>query len=440
MCRKAEAQTLGLRTAVLDQAVTAARGPTGGGKQGTALGLAPPEPWPQPVNGAELLADLSDFFTRHVVLPPHGADIIAVWVVHTHCFECARHTPRLHIQSPEKGCGKTTVLDILEMVVCKPLPTANMTAAVVFRTVEACQPTLLVDAADTFLNENEGLRGVLNAGHKRGGQVLRCVGDDAEPRAFRAFAPAAIASIGGLPGTLEDRSVRLAMCRATKAERPQPIRRAAETAGATLCRKAARWAADNAAVLCDLEPTLPENLVNRAADNWRILFAIAEAAGGDWPARLGKAVQSLADADEEKEGLGVALLRDTCMYFAETACPASKAPSSVAEIVAQLKSLAADGKEGLRLSTVQIVAHLNTLEDRPWPEVTHGKPLTATRFTRLLKPFGIVRRQWWTAKGCPRMWGFQAVDFVDAFTRYLPPLLDAPENESGDVVTKQENQ
>lgn len=419
-CRKEEARRLGIRPTALDKAVNAARaavGDGGGNKQGSPLGLAAPEPWPEPVNGAGLLGNLSDFFARHLVLPNGAADLLAIWSVHTHCFACARHTPRLAIGSPDKQCGKTTALELLQMVACKPLPTANVTAAAVFRTVEACTPTLLVDEADTFLGENEGLRGVLNAGHKRGGQVIRCVGDDAEPRTFAAFAPAAIAAIGALPGTIADRSIRIVMRRATQAERPQPIRGATEREGAILARRAARWAADNAAVLHDRDPALPDGMTNREADNWRILFAIAEVAGGDWSTRLGKAAGALADADDGREGLGVALLRDVRTIFAEAA-PAGKT--------------AAD-----KLPTAEIVRRLTEMEDRPWPELSQGKALTAARFTRMVKPFGIMRKQWRAENNGPRFWGFHVVDFNDAFSRYLPPASADLGRRTGDVVTRE---
>jgi hypothetical protein len=412
LSRKSMANTLGLRTAVLDKAVAAQRGARSGNgaKQGGALGLAAPEPWPESVDGADLLDAVSEFFARHLILPAGAADLLGAWTIHTHCHESARHTPRLAITSPEKQCGKTTVLDLLALVVSKPLATANVTAAAVFRTVEAFAPTLLVDEADTFLGENEGLRGVLNAGHKRGGQVLRCVGDDAEPRTFAAFAPAAIASIGALPGTIADRSIAVVMRRATRMERPQPIRRATEAEGAELARKAARFAADHAAVLQDLEPALPDGMTNRVADNWRILFAIAEVAGGAWPSRLARAAEALANADDGREGPGVGLLRDVRTVFETTGVA--------------------------RLPTAEIVGHLVAMEDRPWPEIKDGKALSTTRFTRMLKPFGIFRQQWRVEKTDFRQWGFYAKDFSDAFARYLPPSDDRV--KTGDPVTRQE--
>src|SRR5260221_610896 len=82
----------------------------------------------------------------------------------------------LIINSPEKGCGKTTVLDVVGRTCSRPLFTSNITPAALFRVVEAVQPTLLIDEADSFAAENEELRGVINSGHTRSGAfVIRTV-------------------------------------------------------------------------------------------------------------------------------------------------------------------------------------------------------------------------------------------------------------------------
>jgi len=232
-CRQAEADKLGgIRVSVLDDEVKKARGEGNASSnlQGRALRLDPPETWPEPVDGAVLLGELAEFFARHAHLMPGAAVVLGIWSVHTHCFERARHTPRLAITSPEKGCGKTTVLDLLLFVCCRPLSAANISTAAMFRTIEAAKPALLVDEADSFLSENEELRGALNAGHKRGGQVVRCVGENAEPRTFGVFAPAALAAIGKLPATIADRSITIPMRKATRGERPASCR------GADGCR------------------------------------------------------------------------------------------------------------------------------------------------------------------------------------------------------------
>ena len=154
----------------------------------------------RPVDGAALLTALAETFTRHALLPEGGAEALALWTLHTYTHEAAYISPILCLSSPQRRCGKTTVLSLLRAIVRRPLPTANVTAAALFRATEQWHPTLLIDEADSFLRDNEELRGVLNSGHTRDmAYVIRTVGDDHEPRAFCTWAPKAIASLGACP-------------------------------------------------------------------------------------------------------------------------------------------------------------------------------------------------------------------------------------------------
>ena len=155
-------------------------------------------------------------------------------------------TPRLAITSPTKGCGKTTLLDVVEPLVFRPLAAANCSASSIFRVVEGHRPCLLIDEADSFLSNNEELRGVLNSGHRRGGAVLRNVGDEHEPRSFSTFAACAIALIGRLPGTLADRAVPIDLVRRKADEAIEPFRFDRVDHLAVLARKLMRWTKDNA--------------------------------------------------------------------------------------------------------------------------------------------------------------------------------------------------
>src|SRR5262249_7014516 len=150
----------------------------------------------------------------YLVLPEAAAEALALWCAHAHAFEAFVHTPRLNFYAPEKGCGKTTGLDVVATLTPRSLRTENITAPILFRLVEAQRPTLLLDEADKILHQADELCGLLNAGHKRGAMALRCEGENNVVRGFRAFAPAAIAGIGSLPGTLTDRSIMIRLARA----------------------------------------------------------------------------------------------------------------------------------------------------------------------------------------------------------------------------------
>ncbi len=228
--REEAARRLGIsRLSALDKEVERLRAPAPAQSAGSgrSLDLSPPDPWPDPVDLAKLLNELESLFTKHLALPDHASEALALWVLHTYVADASFITPRLAITSPEKRCGKSTLLELVAAVTCKPLIASNITAPALFRTVEIARPTLFIDEADTFLRENEELRGVLNSGHGQSGSVIRTVelNGEHEPRRFSTWCPVAIALIGELPGTLADRSITISMRRKGPGESKQRYRR-----------------------------------------------------------------------------------------------------------------------------------------------------------------------------------------------------------------------
>ncbi len=264
--RKDEAKRLGMRASALDREVKAARK---NGQDEDDLGLFEPDPWPEEVDGDDLLDRIVGALCRHVVMPSHAAEAVALWVVHCHAFENWRHTPRLGVLAPEKECGKSTLLDVLTCLVPRALKTENLSTATMFRTVDQFKPTLLIDEFDTFLRDNEELRGALNAGHAKGGRHLRCEGDDNKVRAFKTFGPAALAGIGRLPETLADRSILITLQKRKADEYIQDFRDDRADHLRELASQAARWVQDHQTLLRQTEPVMPEGIHNRRADNWR---------------------------------------------------------------------------------------------------------------------------------------------------------------------------
>jgi hypothetical protein len=393
--RKAAAEKLGVRASELDKAVRGERAedapPEG---QGRVFELHETAPWAEKVSGAELLADTVAMIQRYLVLPDGSAEILAVWAVHTHCYDCFAISPRLAITSVEKGCGKTTLLDVLACLVARPLPTSNATVPAIFRVVEVSKPTILMDEADTFLKDNDELRGILNTGHRRGGAVLRCVGDEHEPRMFSTWAPAAIAAIGKIPDTLEDRSVACRMRRRKPTERVQNFRSDRVEQFTVLARKMARWAVDNEQTLRASDPDVGK-LQNRVADNWRPLLAIADVAGGVWPERI-RAIAAVAVAARAEQSVRVELLIDIRAAF--------------------------ETNDTDTMFSEDLVAYLVGLEGHPWVEWKNGKPLTKASLARLLNPFEIYPDQ--VRIGATTRKGYHLRQFKDAFDRYTPSQIE----------------
>ncbi len=393
--RQTEAEQLKVRLATLDREVEHARAkPEVAGQQGSPVPITDVEPWPEPVNGASVLDAIAEAFRRYVALPERAADALALFCAHAHVFIAFLCSPRLNIQSPEKGCGKTTLRDVVALFVPKPLQTENMTVAVLFRLIEAHAPTILADEYDAWLRDNEELRGLLNAGHRRGATVFRCEGDKNEVRAFAAYSPAVLCGIGALPSTLQDRSIVIRLERAKPGELAARFDSRRTKHENDLCRKLGRWAADHFGELQTVDPVLPEGVYNRVADNWRPLFAIAEVAGAGWPQRAAAAFAKLtATLDMDAEGIGTMLLAD------------------IRDILARL--------DGERIPVATLAAELGAMDDRPWPEFNRGKPITTVKLSRMLKRFRIVSST--MRDGVETFKGYDRGSFTEVFARYLPP-------------------
>jgi hypothetical protein len=249
---------------------------------------------------------------------------IALWILGTYCYDSFRIFPKLLLSSPEKRCGKSTLLEIIRSMSHRALMASNITPSAIFRCIDAWKPTLLIDEADTFVHGNEELRGIINSGHtKSTAYVIRVVGDNFEPQQFSTWAPMVLAMIKLPPDTILDRSVTIPMRRKLPGEsiKRLPVDFPGE------CRhlrsQCLRWANDHAGVLQGIKPALPESSNDRALDNWTPLLAIAETIGGciDGVPAPALALESFKQlqgtADDEDDGIGPTILRDIRTVFDE---------------------------------------------------------------------------------------------------------------------------
>ena len=392
--RLERAKELGCQVKTLDKLVAESRA-NQNSEQAAAELVAEDEPWSEPVEGIDLLRDIVGLLKAHAILPKGAAEAIALWIVGSYCYDSFRIFPKLLLSSPEKRCGKSTLLEIVRSLSHRALMASNITPSAIFRCIDAWKPTLLIDEADTFVHGNEELRGIINSGHTRStAYVIRVVGDDFEPKQFSTWAPMVLAMIKLPPDTILDRSVTIPMRRKLPGESITrlPIDFPGE------CRhlrsQCLRWANDTGDRLKRITPALPASSNDRALDNWTPLLAIAESMGGKLPAVALQSFDALHGmSDEEDDGIGPMILHDIREVFDR------------------------QGKEFVKLFGQDIVQRLASLEERPWAEWKHGKPLTTTSLAKLLKPFGIKSKRIWIGPDQQR--GYEREWFNDAFARYL---------------------
>jgi hypothetical protein len=240
-------------------------------------------------------------------------------------MDCWETTPRCAFLSPEPASGKTRALEITELLVPRPTPAINVSPAYLVRKVQAEEglPTILFDEIDAVFGRKqregtEDLRSLLNAGYRRGAIVGRCVmhGSIAVPEELPAFCAIALAGLNDLPDTIHSRSVIIKMRRRAPDESIEPYRRRErEKEGYDLRDRLAAWAA--AAISRITIPEMPDGIVDRDADIWEPLIAVADAAGAHWGDTARVTAVTLVTLSREcgEERLGIRLLDDMRTVF-----------------------------------------------------------------------------------------------------------------------------
>ena len=362
--REEEAASLGVKLAILDKIVAEKRREI---EKGSAL-LYPHwkvEPAEESIDTALLLQALVQRVRRYVIISPEGGLAIALWIMLTWIHEAAAvHSPILLITSAEPDSGKSTAMGVIGFVVRRSLLTVDITGPVLFRSIEKWLPTFAIDEADKAFVDNDDLRSVINSGWTRGQGVPRCDPETNEPRVYPTFCPKAIGMKGrSLPDTTMSRTIIVEMKRKLPSELVEDFDHLDDAESADLRRQLARWAEDNAERLKGAQPQIPPGFHNRVRANWKLLLAIAEAAGDDWKRQAWQAAGAIEGIRATFEtSIGVTLLRAIQGMF----------------------------KKGVDcLLSKEIIAELTADPEQPWAEYKRDKAITQKQLAALLRGYRI---------------------------------------------------
>ena len=387
--------------------------------------------------GAVLLSDLRAIMNRYVVLPEMAAEALALWVVHTYAFTLRQVTTYIGVVSPEKRCGKTTLLELLGLLANRSLTAANISSSALFRVIERTQPTLLIDEVDTFLQGRDELAGILNAGYRKANSyVVRVAerkkvgqGVPGEPftnahtpepefaqwtpdlpqdpiihsfnnpliptnsgatefARYSCWCPKVMAAIGRLPDTLADRCILITMQRKMPGEKCDRMR---QLNAADFRKRCADFVREHSDKIAHAQPQIPSTLNDRAADIWEPLFAIADLAGGEWPQLAREAAQKLSASDDDLTLVG---------YFLK-----------------DLRNLMLI-KNVDRMLSRDVISALNPLHDRPWEDLRRGREINEWWLGWQLRQLGIRTKTMRMGEAVGR--GYTRDDIEGAFRRYVP--------------------
>ena len=343
------------------------------------------------------------YLKRFVAYPSEHARVAHVlWIAHTHLMDEWETTPRLAFMSAEPMSGKTRALEVSEHLIHDPLMSFSMSSAVTTRLVAERRRTVLFDEIDgvygsaKLQESNSELIRFMNAGYRRGAKAYRCAtgsGSKHEPIEFEAYAALAVAGLRNLPDALATRAIVIRLRRRAQDEMVEPFRIKFHVPEAKrLGKELADWCAEIAGQLSD-NPELPSGIVDRSADIWEPLIAIADVAGDDWPARARAAAVHFtkSNAEDESKSRGVELLE-------------------------HLRDAFGDDE---KLWSETVIERLCAREELPWTDVRGGKPIDKRGLATRLKAYSLKSRDV-KINGVNRK-GYYLEDCQDAFKRYLPP-------------------
>jgi putative DNA primase/helicase len=354
------------------------------------------EPWPEPMEGAELLEELRRTFKRFMVLPGPMDIFLALWTLHTYVFDLFSFTPYLLVRSPESRCGKSRLAELLGHLCANATTPGAMTAAAMFRRIDRLQPTILADEWDTIGEERRlACINILNTGFKFNGSFTVCVGKEHEDHDFKTYCPKAIFGLSEvrLPEATRSRCFSFTLHKKLPTEKVEKLTRKFD--GVELRRKCVRWAADNREALSKLDVEMPKGLEDREEDISEPLIAVAERCGADWPKLARDCILGLCHKapTEDRDA------RDQFLTDVQSAFRAQPRPD--------------------RISSAALVDYLNGLDERPWGGWNDGRGINHRQVAAKLKPYGVQPRSLKSEGKVVR--GYRSEDFEQVFARYLPP-------------------
>jgi len=413
--RESEAKKLGIsRLSTLDKEVSKAR------KQSTENNAPFPdiEPWPEKINPALLLDEISATIRRFIAMDKYQADIAALWIAVCWFVDVVYTAAIALINAPERACGKTQLLTLLSKLAPRATQLSGISPSVLFRMIEKYQPTLFVDEIETVLKDNEDLRGLFNAGHTRDSAFVWRVDtstDDFEPKRFSVWGMKAIAGINAvkLAETVTSRSIIFELRRKRPDEKVDRLRYAEPLLFERLTAQLARFAEDYSDEVRRTRPVLPDELGDRDQDNIEPLLQVAYVAGGHWPDTATNAALKIFKASQSNQSAANELLADIQEIF--------------------------ESKHISKISTADLIGALVSDDEKSWATYNRGKQLTPRQLAGKLKDYGIQTKIVREGYGVFR--GFELSQFEDAFTRYLthefPVKVLQPSNHAPLRVTNE---
>ena len=332
---------------------------------------------------------------RHIVFEDETQPLaITLWIAGTYLMDNWGLYPKLYINSPERECGKTSLLCIIEAFACNARMAASITPSAFYRIIESEGPTLLIDEADRTLRGNEELNGIINAGHTKR-TAVKILSEPTHDGKWKSvemslWAPQAFAGIGTQADTLLSRSIKIKMRRKMVSEAVDTIPIDYFEQQQDLRYGIKSWSDKAGKSIAELTVSIPKTASDRAIDNWRPMFQIANTLMGEWPERVLTAFTEMEANDKESNPL-----------------------SEGAELLTDIQLLIENHKSN-EIPAAELLSCLVIKQDSEWFQHNRGKPITQKWLSRMLQGYGIYTQRRRHANV------YDVKKLQEAFARYLP--------------------
>ena len=351
-----------------------------------------------------IVDDIREYLTKYVAFNNENHSLIlAMWALHTWVFEYQNTTPYIYLSSQEKQSGKSLTLEVLETITKNPVKSTDMTPAVMFRLIDKFKPTIMLDEVDTIFNgkANEHMRGLINTGYKKGGNVYRC---DASTELgvvpYSTFSPKILAGIDNkcLPDTIADRCIPIKLTRISQedidSDRVETFyaEDAEEEANALLDKMVDA----TIAIVDKVSGIRPDEMKNIKPRQWEISRPLVSLAmlidpSGELESDLKSALVEAFESEDSVQNLSVlqTVLTDIKEIFDDMITLGDKFPD--------------------KIHTDAIISKLN--------EKSGGERWTGKLLSKVLEPIKI--RPTTIRRGNQVLKGYKKEQFMDAWTRFV---------------------
>lgn len=351
--------------------------------------------------------EVIDRFIRRFIILPNESDytIVTLWITHTYFTDRIKSTPRLALISPEYGCGKSRVLEVLESLCFRGEKLDHYTRSYLMRTVDQVRketgkpPTLLVDEVDSKWSqkteEGEAMRAFVNTGYRdKGYYGITEGGDSKKPTKFRTFAPIAMAGKGEvLPESVMSRSIVIRIQKRKGEESIEDFLTDSVAFEAEEIREGIEsWSDYQSQAIAEINPLI--SVRDREKELWLPLFKIAELGGQEWRERVLDALKNHLDS---KGGDPISRER---------------------QLLTDIRKVWNMGADKMR--SAHLVSALISIPDSEWATFNFGKPLNDKAMAKRLRPYGITSKN--LRFGSDTYKGYVFPEIAKAFETYLEPV------------------